>query len=60
MFTSPKFVAREMPKFVTDFIDEVQQAEKDQCLEPFAMAAKYCLSFVQIHPFQDGTAGPVG
>jgi len=54
MFTSSKFVAREMAIFVAAFNDEVQQAEKDQCLNPFALAAKYCLLFVQIHPIQDG------
>lgn len=54
MFTSPKFVAREMTKLMTDFNDEIQQAEQNRCLDPFALAAKYCLLFVQIHPFQDG------
>ncbi|MCJ1367425.1 hypothetical protein MMC16_006558 [Acarospora aff. strigata] len=54
MFTSPKFVPREMAEFIATFNKEVQEAEKNQCLDPFALAAKYCLSFVQIHPFQDG------
>ena len=53
MFTSPKFAPSEMAKFVADFSDEVQQVQTDQCLDPSALAAKYCLLFVQIHPFQD-------
>ncbi|MCJ1448112.1 MAG: hypothetical protein MMC23_008625 [Stictis urceolatum] len=54
MFTSPAFVSREMEKFVKDLNRDIDDAGKSGLLDPFALAAKYCLQFVQIHPFQDG------
>lgn len=33
---------------------EIQRAKRNNQLDPFSLAAKYSMEFVQIHPFRDG------
>ncbi|OTA82934.1 hypothetical protein M434DRAFT_36950 [Hypoxylon sp. CO27-5] len=34
--------------------EELAAAEENMSIDPFSIAAKYSLEFIQIHPFQDG------
>jgi Fic family protein len=53
-FTPPRFVAKQMTELVTELNDDIRKCEESNTLDPFQLAAKYSMKFVQIHPFQDG------
>ncbi|RGP71532.1 fic doc family [Fusarium sporotrichioides] len=52
MFTMPKFVPAKMTEMCANLKREID--EGGQSLDPFSLASKYSLRFVEIHPFQDG------
>ncbi|KAI1376312.1 fido domain-containing protein [Hypoxylon crocopeplum] len=53
-FTVPKFVPAKMEEMCNDLKKELAAAEESNTVDPFSIAAKYSLEFVEIHPFQDG------
>ncbi|KAF4504633.1 hypothetical protein G6O67_008060 [Ophiocordyceps sinensis] len=53
-FTVPKYVPTNTKEMCDNLEKEVVTAEKGGATDPFSLAAKYSLEFVQIHPFQDG------
>ncbi|PNY23729.1 Uncharacterized protein TCAP_06320, partial [Tolypocladium capitatum] len=53
-FTVPKFVPVKMKEMYDTLKEELIAAELQGAVDPFSIAAKYSLEFVQIHPFQDG------
>jgi Fic family protein len=53
-FTSPQFVAQNMKELVSELNDDIRKCEELNTLDPFQLAAKYSMRFLQIHPFQDG------
>jgi Fic family protein len=53
-FTVPQFVPKKMKDMCDALKEELQVAEDRQEIDPFSIASKYSLEFVQIHPFQDG------
>jgi fido (protein-threonine AMPylation protein) len=54
IFTVPKFVPAKMKEMCEALKQELAAAEERGTIDPFSIAAKYSLEFVQIHPFQDG------
>ncbi|ETS75699.1 hypothetical protein PFICI_12643 [Pestalotiopsis fici W106-1] len=54
MFTPPKKVPGAMKAMIADLNQDLENAQKHKKIDPFALAAKYSMQFVQIHPFQDG------
>ena len=54
MFTAPGMVPTAMARMIRDFNEDIRKIEETGQIDPFALASKYCLDFVQIHPFQDG------
>ncbi|KAF4967906.1 hypothetical protein FZEAL_10465 [Fusarium zealandicum] len=54
MFVVPKYVPEKMNEMCTNLKREIQEGEARGSLDPFSLAAKYSLRFVEIHPFQDG------
>ncbi|KAK1525167.1 fic/DOC family protein [Colletotrichum abscissum] len=54
MFTVPQFVPRKMKEFCEKLKEDISLAETRGFIDPFSIASKYSLEFVQIHPFQDG------
>ncbi|KAK9414824.1 putative Fido domain-containing protein [Seiridium unicorne] len=54
MFTVPKMVPNAMKKMVANLNADLETARANKSIDPFSLAAKYSLEFVQIHPFQDG------
>ncbi|KAI2466414.1 fido domain-containing protein [Annulohypoxylon bovei var. microspora] len=53
-FTVPKFVPKKMKEMCSNLKRELATADDKKSIDPFSIAAKYSLEFVQIHPFQDG------
>ncbi|OTA98299.1 hypothetical protein M426DRAFT_77065 [Hypoxylon sp. CI-4A] len=53
-FTVPKFVPAKMKEICDGLKKELTISEDKKEIDPFSVAAKYSLQFVQIHPFQDG------
>ncbi|TWU78816.1 hypothetical protein ED733_007318 [Metarhizium rileyi] len=53
-FTVPQFVPRKMEEMCAALKEELIEAEHKGTIDPFSVASKYSLEFVQIHPFQDG------
>ncbi|OAA46377.1 Filamentation induced by cAMP/death on curing-related protein [Metarhizium rileyi] len=53
-FTVPQFVPRKMEEMCAALKEELIEAENKGTIDPFSVASKYSLEFVQIHPFQDG------
>ncbi|KAM3443873.1 hypothetical protein MY4824_000321 [Beauveria thailandica] len=53
-FVVPKHVPSQMAKLCADLKQEIVKAETDKFIDPFSLASKYSLEFVQIHPFLDG------
>lgn len=51
MFIMPKFVPVKMTEMCANLKKELEGV---QSLDPFSLASKYSLRFVEIHPFQDG------
>jgi len=43
-----------MSRFVLDLSNDIDADRKDRLIEPFTLAARYCSTFVNIHPFGDG------
>lgn len=54
MFTPTAQVAMAMRRVVAEFNQDIAAAEANRVLDPYALAAKYCHKFVNIHPFLDG------
>jgi hypothetical protein len=54
MFTIPRFVPAKMTEMCADLQREIEEGETRGTLDPFSLASKYSLKFVEIHPFQDG------
>ena len=53
-FTVPKFVPRQMAQMCKNLQEELLSARDKKSIDPFSLAAKYSMEFVQIHPFRDG------
>lgn len=53
-FTIPQFVPSKMKQMCDELREELATAEMKNAIDPFSIAAKYSLKFVEIHPFQDG------
>lgn len=53
-FVVPAFIPKNMAQLVADLISDLQKAKETQSVDPVALAAKYAMDFVQIHPFLDG------
>ncbi|RMJ18954.1 hypothetical protein CDV36_001357 [Fusarium kuroshium] len=54
MFIMPKYVPQRMKELCSNLKEEILTIETRGCIDPFSLAAKYSLQFVDIHPFQDG------
>ncbi|GKT54750.1 fic/DOC family protein [Colletotrichum tofieldiae] len=54
MFTVPHFIPGKMKQLCDNIKTELELAKSRRTIDPFSVAAKYSLEFVQIHPFQDG------
>ncbi|OTA64127.1 hypothetical protein K449DRAFT_393958 [Hypoxylon sp. EC38] len=53
-FTVSKFVPAKMQEMCRQLKEELAATEEKMTIDPFSIAAKYSLEFVQIHPVQDG------
>lgn len=53
-FVVPHHVPRKMAELCKSIQDDLHLAETASLLDPFSLAAKHSLEFVQIHPFLDG------
>ncbi|OAA38279.1 Filamentation induced protein by cAMP/death on curing [Beauveria brongniartii RCEF 3172] len=53
-FVVPQHVPSQMAELCADLKQEIVKAETDKSIDPFSLASKYSLEFVQIHPFLDG------
>ncbi|CVK88271.1 uncharacterized protein FMAN_05007 [Fusarium mangiferae] len=51
MFVMPQYVPAKMAEMCANLKNDIEGKE---ILDPFSLAAKYSLRFVEIHPFQDG------
>ncbi|KAF5715616.1 fic doc family [Fusarium globosum] len=51
MFVMPQYVPAKMVEMCANLKNDIEGKE---ILDPFSLAAKYSLWFVEIHPFQDG------
>ncbi|KAF4968382.1 hypothetical protein FSARC_4179 [Fusarium sarcochroum] len=54
MFVTPQFVPAKMTEMCTNLKREIADGEAQGSMDPFSLASKYSLRFVEIHPFQDG------
>lgn len=54
MFIMPKFVPAKMIEMCANLKKDIERGEAQHSLDPFSLASKYSLRFVEIHPFQDG------
>ncbi|KAI0145477.1 fido domain-containing protein [Xylariaceae sp. FL1272] len=54
MFTPPNKVPGAMKTMIAELNQDIEDARKHNKMDPFALASKYSMQFVQIHPFQDG------
>ncbi|EFQ33128.1 fic/DOC family protein [Colletotrichum graminicola M1.001] len=54
MFTVPQFIPAKMRELCDNLKAELEEAKERNCIDPFSIASKYSMEFVQIHPFQDG------
>ncbi|KAM5351100.1 hypothetical protein ACJ41O_003823 [Fusarium nematophilum] len=54
MFIMPKYVPLRMKELCDSLREEMRTKESEGGIDPFSLAAKYSLQFVDIHPFQDG------
>ncbi|KAI8721316.1 Fido domain-containing protein [Fusarium sp. LHS14.1] len=54
MFIMPKYVPQRMKELCSGLKEDIRTMETRGCVDPFSLAAKYSLQFVDIHPFQDG------
>lgn len=53
-FPTPAHIPEAMKSMVNNLARELEESETNSQLDPFALAAKYCDRFVNIHPFRDG------
>ncbi|KAH7153375.1 fido domain-containing protein [Dactylonectria macrodidyma] len=53
-FPSPYLVPRAMRDMIKSFNEDIRAATECGKIDPVALAAKYCHTFVNIHPFLDG------
>lgn len=53
-FPNPAQIPEAMKSMVRNLTQELGESETNSKLDPFALAAKYCDRFVNIHPFRDG------
>jgi Fic family protein len=54
MFIVPPKIPSAMTTFCQNLEKEINQTNESHTIDPFSVASKFCLEFVQIHPFQDG------
>ncbi|KAJ4329489.1 hypothetical protein N0V84_000124 [Fusarium piperis] len=54
MFIRPQYVPQRMKELCSNLKEDLQTIETQGYVDPFSLAAKYSLQFVDIHPFQDG------
>ncbi|GKT99587.1 fic doc family protein [Fusarium langsethiae] len=54
MFVTPQFVPAKMSEMCANLKKEIEDGEAQRSLDPFSLASKYSMRFVEIHPFQDG------
>ena len=53
-FTVPRFVSSQMKDMCISLKNALSHVEGKGSIDPFSIATKYSLEFVQIHPFLDG------
>lgn len=53
-FPDPSLVPTQMRQLVRNLEQDLRDAQDTREIDPFALAAKYCHLFVNIHPFIDG------
>lgn len=53
-FAVPQYVPKLMKELCEHLKYDLEAADARNAIDPFSVAAKYSLDFVQIHPFQDG------
>jgi len=53
-FPDPRVVPSSMARMVEEMNHDLEAAEKAGKIDPVAFSAKYCHTFVNIHPFLDG------
>ena len=53
-FTPFSLIPSAMKSLVDDFNWDITKAEEDGALDAYALGAKYCHQFVNVHPFLDG------
>ncbi|KAK3364732.1 fido domain-containing protein [Lasiosphaeria ovina] len=53
-FLVPKYIPEHMKKMCDRLAQELLVAESAKIIDPFSIATKYSMEFVEIHPFQDG------
>ncbi|KAJ0164571.1 hypothetical protein CTA2_686 [Colletotrichum tanaceti] len=54
MFTVPQHVPGKMREMCDRLRADIEKAETRNSIDPFSVASRYSLEFVQIHPFRDG------
>ncbi|KAI8295062.1 Fic/DOC family protein [Colletotrichum sp. SAR 10_98] len=54
MFTVPQHIPAKMKQMCANLKAELENAQNQNSIDPFSVASKYSMEFVQIHPFQDG------
>ena len=53
-FVVPRFVPSKMKEMCDNLKQELAAAHESKTIDPFSVASKYSMEFVQIHPFRDG------
>jgi len=53
-FTTPANVPNAMRSMVESLQADIATIEREQVIDPWVLAARYCDRFVNIHPFKDG------
>ncbi|OAA82405.1 Filamentation induced protein by cAMP/death on curing [Akanthomyces lecanii RCEF 1005] len=53
-FVVPQRIPSMMVKLCADLKQDMNTAETNKAIDPFSVASKYSMKFVQIHPFLDG------
>jgi Fic family protein len=54
-FAHPKVIPNLMSAFCLNLKRDIKIAGDIEHIDPFSLAAKYSMDFVQIHPFRDGS-----
>lgn len=53
-FVQPGMVRSSMRQMITSMKRDIEKAIQDKSIDPISFSAKYCHTFVNIHPFLDG------